>query len=723
MLDRATIERLSQSPEKNAPMLNVALAEEGGAGVLLALARSHAVGPEAVEVIGGRIEAEGADVGRDREAKADEHFVSLAPELDRLLVAHPNASGRVLDGILSRHQDDAFFVLAAACHPRATLSAVELAVDWPAASPVHDRLWLAIIDPSVVPPMSLDEWAQDAAPRRREAAARIGRDKAMLSALARDPSRQVRRAVASNRFAAEERARLAAEDPASEVRARAAGGQSAHGELPAEGASIVDTARFAAGLRAMGTGGVLAPDVVRALGSSPEKLDEEGAMLAALVLPRKDLGALLDQALDLGLGSPVVVGLAAGFALRPPSPLGSPAGFDADGDETELTEVVYDAVKSLARMTTAESRLTGKARLAAWAAEGLLRSSAVDRERLLFDLERSPLAADRMVLARASAMRPSLVREMCAAASASAGGAVSGAGGAVTVPAALIELAWVDAGVSDEVLVDLGGRVAKAKKRAEELPEDEMDLDPSRRSLDVLERVVMAGTSRVSMSPRAALTVVALDARRVRYILSAMPQWKGRLSGVRLARVLRQHAGALSAARVEARARGSKIEGWTERLMGELEVSIALAIGHITGAEVARRLASGRQTLTDGVSLAGAAEVRAAMEGPEAILGILQWATKIRTANPCAFALWLLLEKFDRERAPTLIAASIDGIATAQGVVTTGVVEALAVMERRVPGRLESVHPQSPRGRATLASAIAKAYRALGGLSHERQGP
>jgi hypothetical protein len=712
MLDRATIERLSQSPEKNAPMLNVALAEEGGAGVLLALARSHAVGPEAVEVIGARIEAEGADVGRDREAKADEHFVSLAPELDRLLVAHPNASGRVLDGILSRHQDDAFFVLAAACHPRATLSAVELAVDWPAASPVHDRLWLAVIDPASVPPLTLAEWAQDEAPRRREAAARIGRDKAMLAALARDPSRQVRRAVASNRYAAEERARLAAEDPAPEVRARAAGGQSAHGEQPAEGASIVDTARFAAGLRAMGTGGVLAPDVARALGSSAEKLDEEGAMLAALVLPRKDLGALLDQALDLGLGSPIVVSLAAGFALRPPSPLGSPAGL-SDGDETELTEVVYDAVKSLARMTTSESRLTGKARLAAWAAEGLLRSSAVDRERLLFDLERSPIAADRMVLARGSAMRPSLVRELCAAA----------AGRAVTVPAALIELAWVDAGVSDEVLVDLAGRVAKAKKRAEELPEDEMDLDPSRRSLEVLERVVLAATSRVSMSPRAALTVVALDARRVRYILSAMPQWKGRLSGVRLARVLRQHAGALSAAHAQARARGSKIEGWTERMMSELEVSVALAVGHITGAEVARRLASGRQALTDGVSLAGAAEVRAAMEGPEAIAGILQWASKIRTSNPNAFALWLLLEKFDRERAPTLIASSIDGIATAQGVVTSGVVEALAVMERRVPGRLESVHPQSPRGRATLASAIAKAYRALGGLSHERQGP
>src|SRR5262245_15245834 len=142
MLDRASLERLSQSPEKNAPMLNVALAEEGFAGVLLALARSRAVGPEAIEVIGARLEEEGADVGRDREAPNDEHFVSPAPELDKLLVLHPSASGDVRDKILARHREEALFVLAAACHPRATLAAIELAVDWPSASPVHDRLWL-----------------------------------------------------------------------------------------------------------------------------------------------------------------------------------------------------------------------------------------------------------------------------------------------------------------------------------------------------------------------------------------------------------------------------------------------------------------------------------------------------------------------------------------------------------------------------------------------------
>jgi hypothetical protein len=713
MLDRATLDRLSRSPEKNAPMLNVALAEEGHAGVLLARARSHAVGPEAIEVISARIESEGADVGRDREAPADEHFVSPAPELDKLIVLHPSASGAARDAVLARHSGDAFFVLAGACHPRATLSAIGHAVDWPSASPMHDRLWLALLDPGAAPPLTLEEWAQEEEPLRREAAARVGRDPALLQRLARDPSRQVRRAVASNRFAGEERSRLAAEDPAPEVRARAAGALTAHGELVAEGASIVDSARFAEALRAMGSGGVLAPDVIRALSGAADRLDDEGALLAAIVLPRKDLGALVDQALDLGKASTALASLAAGIALRPPQPLGALAS-EGDADESELTEVVYDAVKSLSRTTTSESRLTGKARFAAWVAEGLASSSAVQRGRLLQDMEANPIATDRMILARASATRADLVRELCAAA---AGPLVK-----VAVPPSLVELAWVDPGVDDAALVALAGRVAKAKKRAEDLPEHEMDLDPARRSMDVLERVVLAATSRVTVSPRAALTVVALDARRVRYILAALPQWKGRIDGARLSRVLRQHAGALSAAQLEARARGSRVEPWTERVMNELETAVALAVGHLTGAEVARRLASGRQGLTDGVSLACGAEVRAAIEGADAIAPILQWSSKIRTSKAVAFAIWLLLEKLERERAPTLIAASIDGIATAEGAAVPGACEALSVIERRRPGRLESVHPQSPRGRATLASAIARAYRAVGGMSHERSG-
>jgi hypothetical protein len=708
MLDRATIERLSRAPEKNAPMLNVALAEEGAAPVLIALARSPALGPEALSIIADRVQREGADVGRDREAQAEEH-ASVAADLDRLLVAHPHAPGAVRDAVLARHATDPFFVLAAAAHPRATVEAVERAVDWPAASPAHDRLWLALVDPAAIPPLTQKEWAEDADPLRREAVARIARDSALLAALAKDPARQVRRAVASNRFAAGERAELAASDPAPEVRARAAGQLGAHAEA-ADGA-VVDSARFAASLRAMATGGVLAPDVLRALSGALGDLDDEGALLAGQVLPRRELATILDRVVDEGIAGARGLSLAAGLALRPLLPWGE-GDEGADDAEAEHTEVVYDAVKSLSRTTTAESRLTGKARLAAWAAGGLARCEHVDRARVVQNLARRPIAAERMILARGASLRPAMIRELSAAAR-----------DAAVVPGALLELAWADGGVPDGLLVDLAARIAKPKKRAEDLPDDEIDLDPAHRSLDVLEKVVLTATVRANVSPRAALAAVALDARRVRYVLSAMPQWKGRISGGRLARVLRQHAGAISVAQAEARARASRVESWTERVLTELELAIALAVGHVTGAEVTRRIGIGRQAVNDGIDLAFAAEARAALEGAASVQPIVEWATKRRTAQGPALAVWLLLEKLERERGPTLVAASLDSLAQGAKGVPASVCDALAIAEHRRPGRLEEIHPQSPRGRATLASAIARAYRALGGMRDERQGP
>jgi hypothetical protein len=711
MLDRATLDRLSRAPEKNAPLLNVALAEEGTAPVLLALARSGAVGPEALAVIAERIAREGAEVGLDRDALADEP-VSIAGELDRLLIVHPRAPGPARDEILERHASDAFFVLAAACHAEATLAAAERAVDWPAASAAHDRLWLPLIDGAAVPPLTLEEWSQDPSPLRREAVARIAREGGLLAALARDPARQVRRALASNRFAAGERARLAAEDPAPDVRARALVPLVAHADAPAEGARVIESARFAAALRAMASGGVLAPDVVRALSGALGELDDEGALIAGQVLPRRELSVLLDQVVLDGLASSRGTSLAAGIALRPPVPAGEEAG----EAEAEHTEIVYDVVKSLSRTTTSESLLTGKARLAAWAAEGLARCERVDRGRVLADLARRPIAAERMILARSAQLRPAMIRELCAF-------AASGAGSGATVPGALLELGWADRSVPDAVLVELSARLEKPRKRAEDLPEDELDLDPSARPLEVLEKVVLSAALRVNVSPRAALPAAALDARRVRYVLAAMPQWKGRLEGGRLARVLRQNAGAISAAQSEARARASRVEAWTERMMSELELAIALAVGHLTGAEVVRRIGIGRQTVSDGINLAYGAEARAALEGAASVQPILEWATKNRTTLAPALPVWLLLEKLDRERASTLVAASIDSLASAKGAVPPSVCDALALAEQRRPGRLEGLHPQSPRGRATLASALARAYRALGGMRDERQGP
>jgi hypothetical protein len=704
MLDRATIERLSRAPEKNAPMLNVALAEEGHAEVLLALARCASLGPEALGVIGARIAAAGQDVGRDPEAKPDDPFEPIADELDRLLVAQPAASDDLRDAILGRHAADPFFVLAAACHPRATFAAIERAVDWPAASAVHDRLWIALLDPARVPPLVAEEWAQDPSSYRREARARVARDAPLLDALERDPDRRVRRAIASNRSAAAARSRLAAGDAAIEVRARAAGGLSAHEGVP-EGGSIVETAKFAAALRAMRSLGVLAPDVRQAL-SAGAALDEEGASIAAQVLPRPDVIGLLERIVDQGPGSPAARGFSAGLALRTPAP-----GEQGDGDaDADLVGVVYDAVKPLARLPAAAPALTGKAKLAAWMADGLTACAHVSIEAIAERASHGSLGGDRLVLGRAAARDRRLVAALCEATTAKDG-----------VPPALLSLAWSDPQVGDAAVLDLAGRLAKPKKRAEDLPEDEVDLDPLARSLPVLERVVLAATARVNVSPRGALAVIALDSRRVRYVVTAMPLWKGRLSGGKLARVLRQNAGALTAAQAEARARASKVEGWTQRLLNEIEMAIAMAVGHVTGAELAARFAGGRQHMDDGLSLSAGALARAALEGPAAVAPLLDWAAKNKGTVPAALALWLLLEQLDRERAGSLIASAVDNIAMSKAGVPSSVCDALAALERTRPGRLEGIFPQSPRGRATLASAIARAYRAIGGMRDERQ--
>jgi len=705
MLDRATIERLSQAPEKNAPMLNVALAEEGHAEVLLALARCHAVGPEALAVIGARIEAAGAAVGRDPEARPDEPFEPIHDELDRLLIAQPNASDGLRDAILARHAADPFFVLAAACHPNATLPAIERAVMWPASSRVHDRLWLALLDPARLPPLVAEEWAQDPSPYRREAVAKITRDLPVIEALSHDPDRRVRRAVASNRLAGAARARLAAGDGAAEVRARAAGALSTHEGMP-EGGNVVESAKFAAALRALRSHGVLAPDVRGALSGAGKDLDEEGAVLAARVLPRSDVAVLLEHIVNGGGETQAARGFSAGLALRAPSP---GAEDESDGGDGDLVGVVYDVVKPLARLP-ANAALTGKARLAAWMADGLCASPHVSVDAIAEQTSRGSLGGDRMVLARVTARKRPLLPELCEIARRQD-----------VVPAALLELAWADPAVSDAVVAELAARIQKPRKRAEDLPEDEVDLDPMCRSIEMLERTVLAAVLRANLSPRAALATIALDARRVRYVLTAMPLWKGRLSGGKLARVLRQNAGALTAAQAETRARASRIEGWTERVLPEIELSIAIAVGHVTGAEVARRLAVGRQHLDDGISFAAGALARAAIEGPQSVAPLLEWAAKSRATVPAALASWLLLEQLDRERAPSLIASAIDNLATSKAGVPSSVCDALAALEHRKPGRLEGMSPGSPRGRATLASGIARAYRAIGGMRDERQ--
>jgi hypothetical protein len=187
-----------------------------------------------------------------------------------------------------------------------------------------------------------------------------------------------------------------------------------------------------------------------------------------------------------------------------------------------------------------------------------------------------------------------------------------------------------------------------------------------------------------------------------------------------LGRVLKQRAGALSAARSEARTRKAEARDWTERMMSDTEVAVALAVGHFTAAALADRLEGGRHTLVDGHGVASGAEARAVLEGADSIKPLIRYANKHRTHDAAALALWLLLERHDRERSHGMIASAVDSLVQRQASVADTLCDALAALERRTPGRLEVIVAHTPRGKATLASALARAYRAVGGLRAER---
>src|SRR5437763_1837758 len=183
MLDAESIERLAELPEQNDPLLNVALAEEGGGGVLLALADCGALGAEALDVIAMRVANEGDSLTLIDEAGA----TSVVDLLEKKLVAHPNAPRSVRDAVLGRHLHDPYFVLSAAAHPQATLLALETAASWPSVSPLHDRTWLSLLLAAEHQPHLFVAWAERDE-FLREAAALLASDVGLLDRLAADPS-------------------------------------------------------------------------------------------------------------------------------------------------------------------------------------------------------------------------------------------------------------------------------------------------------------------------------------------------------------------------------------------------------------------------------------------------------------------------------------------------------------------------------------------------------
>jgi hypothetical protein len=482
----------------------------------------------------------------------------------------------------------------------------------------------------------------------------------------------------------------------------------------------------------MAAGGILAADVARAMRRGP--LDVEGARLASQALDESSVGAIIATS---PLGDEVGVALASGVALRALRP---PASSSADSGLADEEVLLGRCVRVLAGADRSGGIVTGKHRLAAWLADGLTAMARADEHALrsgpvLDDfveaLGRPSLAADRMVLGRVASARgcAGIVAALAAGAAASPG----------PIPVALLELAWRQPAISDDTVARLAARVAPAEKpssssASDAAPENDVDLDPRARPLEVLESVGAALAARAPLSPRAALTLVALGPRRIRYVLSALPQWRGVLSGAHVARVLKAHAGALSAAGPSG-ARPKREGGsasWTQRRLDEAELAVALAIGDLSPSDVATRIASGHDLVEGGVALAAAMEAAAALQGVTALEPLVELLSNARRKDAALLAAWLVVEPLDRPRTAAGLAAALDapwavaarsstraGLAAApnRAVVAPGLSEALATLERRAPGRLAEAIPQTPRGRAALVSGLARAYRALGGMS------
>jgi hypothetical protein len=719
MLERATLHALAMRPEQNDPVLNAALAEEGDFQVLLALAECDAVGAEVLSRIETRIEAEGERVGfaedpegddpsRRGSRRTEEAKASRAEALDRRLIAHPRANGAVREAVLARHEGDPFYSLAAASHVRATERSIARVAFWPSLTPLHDRTWLGLIDPRAVSPLTLSTWAGDDDELAREAAARISAEPSLLGALAFDPSRRVRRAVAGNPSTPRAAIERLLADPACEVRARALAGEVRAQEMAdsvfEDRGADVTSARFVAAVGAMRAGGTVTADVVRAFRAGP--LDEEGARLAARALDDTVVAELF--ALRPGVRE-VDLAFAAGIAFR-----------NLDDKEDRGAGLLAHCAHALADSDNTRSLLTGKGRLARWLAEGVSRALEGAHGELIEALGARTLAADRMVLGGvlcASSATSARVASTCEAA----------LGSSAPLPIALLEAAWRDAGVSDEAVARLAARVGPMD--ADGTLEQEVDLDPRSRSLALLERVGVALLGKAPLAPRAALVLVALEPRRVRYILSALPQWKGVLTGLHVARVLKAHAGALSAAGRSTHPRPSQAAAnWTQRRLDEVELAVALAVRDLAPDEALKRIAAGFASVTQGPALAAGIEARATLDGASSVESIVDYLSRERSRDAAMLAAWLLVEGLDRARSPTAIAAALDAPWVApstspgpasRSMVPLGLSEALAALERRSPGRLVAASPQTPRGRSALASGIARAYRALGGMAVE----
>src|SRR5579859_7170171 len=227
MLDPRTIRALAARLAVNGRELNVSIAEEGDAHALASLARWQGLEPEALATIahrllhGSKVEiAEGEDPPTieipwepSDEPRAERPW-TLERALLSMIVVHPRAPTDALVEIVERNVKEAGFLVAASLASAAPASIVDRVARARARSALHDRPWIDLLSARIDAGAYARTWSGSSEELLREAAARISENAETLDALARDPSRRVRRAVAFNPAATSARMQLAQNDPA-----------------------------------------------------------------------------------------------------------------------------------------------------------------------------------------------------------------------------------------------------------------------------------------------------------------------------------------------------------------------------------------------------------------------------------------------------------------------------------------------------------------------------
>ena len=734
MLDPRTIRALAARPEHNGRDLDVALAEEVDAHALASLLRWSGLEPDALNAIterglgrGAPIEPGGPDEDPPRIDIAWEPMDeprphrpwTLARALLSAVVMHPRAPASALELIVARHPDEPGFLIGAALSAQAPRGLVDRMASAPARSTLHDRPWIDLLAARLDVPQLVYSWAAADDELLREAAARLSDDPAVLERLAHDRSRRVRRAVAHSPSPGAPRERMAAEDPAVEVRGAA--------HAPPQPRSATQAAHaLARAARVYERGGDLDPRTVDAIIEAAGDLDPELAWLAGLVLELEDLRPVALALAEHDAGHPSSRAMLAAAMLRPTE--SATAGAEASA-RADLANMLARAIaRSYVPSSNDAKGLTGYARLVAFLSELLADPRLVDEATLVTGLSHGAIASDPALAARflpqREARSPGMTRRLAASlvAAASRGG---------RPPACALEAAWRDPSIDVAELVRLARVVKPRREAAAHLrgradgakhAHVDLDLDPALRPGTELVAVVEALDPWIRLSMRAALVVLAATPRAPAVGGREVRQWVASSSGEhptagaadgvvssQLQRILRAARGAGRVLGDETRVARLDVHA------DEAGVAVAL-LAQTTKAEAVAELFGQAHRLKDGQFLAAIIEALWALGRRDDVKVIVDAVGKLRRRDAALLVTWLIVGELDRSRTVSVLAGALDeAIASTPQGPLPAICQALGTLERRAPGTLERLRASTRSGQASVVNALARAYPGLVG--------